>query len=179
MLSRLRRSITLIRQRLTSSVFLERDDVSRAFMIQSLDRPELSKTLPYTWKGKSFFRFWNTTLDLEVTTLHGTLDEAQNQAVLAATTRDAPMIKPDSLDQIADWFNATYANHEILVDDEIHNAPLRTHDDVVAKVSLPRVVINLSETAVPGRFELHFPWRTHNFYDFTVDVNLWAVQGKT
>ncbi|PHQ33067.1 hypothetical protein CEE69_22905 [Rhodopirellula bahusiensis] len=159
-------------------MFLERDDLSRAFMIQSLNQPELSETMPYMWKGESFFRFWNATLDLEVTTLRGTLDESQNHAVLAATGRDAPTIKTDSLDQIAAWFNATYANHDIFEGDEIHNAPLRTHDDVLAKVSPPRVVLDFSETSVPGRLELHFPWRTHDFCDFDVKVNLWAVQTR-
>ena len=175
-LERLKRVATIARQRITGTVALVRDDVTRAFTIHSLGNPDLANTLPYTWKGEAHVRFWGSALRIEVTTPQGSVTDAQTEAVNAAIKRDAKGIREDSLQQIADWFNSTYADEDEYADKEWYNAPLNSHQDVLAKVERPTLVLDLSETSVPGRFELHFPWWTHNFYDFKVSVNLWKVQ---
>ena len=145
-------------------------------MVQSLGQPELADTLPYSWKGEAHVRFWGGPLRIEVTTPEGSVTEVQSHAVNAAITRDASGIRGDSLQQIANWFNSTYADDDEYADKEWYNAPLESDDDVLAKVERPTLVLDFSETSVPGRFELHFPWWTHNFCDFKVSVNLWKVE---
>jgi hypothetical protein len=39
-------------------------------------------------------------------------------------------------------------------------------------------MLDLTESSIPGKFELHFPWRTHNFYDYKVRINAWDVELK-
>lgn len=176
-LYRIRRAFKLARQRLSGTVYLKREDLDRAYEIRALDSPLFTdETLPYSWTGEAFVRFWNGPLHLRISTSSDSMTEAQRQAMFQALTRNAPDIKPDSLHQIAEWFNATYANRDEYRDQEWYNAPMNTDADVLSKVAPPEIVLDFKTTATPGRFELHFPWLTHSFYDFEVSVNLWKVQ---